>query len=273
MREPITDVGIAAFEAGALSSRPDRVVTEEPLEIRLAGEALAVVMRTPGHDLELTAGFLLAEQIIVDGDDLGTIRHCQTGDDATEGNVVDVRLTPTRASQAAALLATRKAERSTVTSASCGVCGKMTIESLGASCPAFDKAPVLNPLSILPLPDRLRAAQKIFDATGGLHGAGIFDAAGELLVAREDVGRHNAVDKCIGALLLTERLPIKNATLVVSGRTSFEIIQKALIARVQTVVAVSAPSSLAVELAKSSNMALVGFTRGQSLNVYAGELA
>lgn len=248
------------------------MVTEEPLEIRLAGEPLAVIMRTPGDDLPLTAGFLLAEQIIVHPDDLGTMRHCQTGDPETEGNVVDVRLSPARAGVAASQLAQRKAERATVTSASCGVCGKKTIESLAATCPPFPKLPTLEPALILSLPERLRAAQTVFEATGGLHAAAIFDRQGQLLVLKEDVGRHNAVDKCLGTLLLEERLPGPDAILFVSGRTSFEIVQKAIIGRIGTVASVSAPSSLAIALARAANLVLLGFVRGETFNLYTGHL-
>lgn len=247
-------------------------MTEEPLEIRLAGEPLAVVMRTPGDDLPLTAGFLLAEQIIVHSDDLGTMRHCQTGDPETEGNVVDVRLSPSRAAAAASQLAQKKAERATVTSASCGVCGKKTIESLAASCPPLPRRPSIEPTLLLSLPGRLRAAQTVFEATGGLHAAAIFDRQGALLVLKEDVGRHNAVDKCLGALLLEERMPGPESILFVSGRTSFEIVQKAIVGRIGTVASVSAPSSLAIELASAANLVLVGFVRGETFNVYSGHL-
>lgn len=272
MRDRITAVGVERWEGQAGSSRPDQVVTEEPLEIRLAGEPLAVVMRTPGDDLPLTAGFLLAEQIIVHSDDLGTMRHCQTGDPETEGNVVDVRLSPARASVAASQLAQRKAERATVTSASCGVCGKKTIESLAASCPPLPRRPTIDPALILSLPGRLRAAQTVFEATGGLHAAAIFDRQGALLVLKEDVGRHNAVDKCLGTLLLEEKTPGPESILFVSGRTSFEIVQKAIVGRIGTVASVSAPSSLAIELATAANLVLVGFVRGEAFNVYSGHL-
>lgn len=251
-------------------ARTDRVTVEEPLEIRLEGAPLAVVMRTPGDDIELAAGFLHAEGIVREADDLGTIAHCR--EPAAEGrdNIVQVRLGEGRRATAEALLAARRAERATVTSASCGVCGKRTIESLHTSAPPFASPPALD-LAVVPgLPEKLRRAQPVFDATGGLHGAAIFDGRGELLVAREDVGRHNAVDKCVGHLLLREALPVPGAILVVSGRTSFEIVQKALLARVQTIVSVSAPSSLAVELARSSRMALLGFVRDDRLTIYSG---
>lgn len=273
MRERITEVGIERYDGAAGESRVDRVATEEPLELRLAGQPLAVIMRTPGDDLALAAGFLLAEQIITHPDDLGTMRHCRTGDPETEGNVVDVQLSPARAAAASALLAQRKAERATVTSASCGVCGKKTIASLAADCPPFTDFAAIDPARLRALPDRLRAAQQVFEVTGGLHAAAVFDQAGALLCAKEDVGRHNAVDKVVGELFLKEHLPIPGALLFVSGRTSFEIIQKAVVARISTVASVSAPSSLAIELAMAHRLSLVGFVRGESLNVYAGRLA
>jgi FdhD protein len=265
------DFEVLVHRAGDGAARIDRVATEEPLEIRLDGAPLAVVMRTPGDDLELAAGFLLAEGIVREADDLETLRHCA---EATAGeNVVDARLSPARRGAAEALLAARRAERATVTSASCGVCGKRTLEALVSQAPPFEAAPRVDAARVVALPSRLRGAQAVFELTGGLHGAAVFDAAGELAVCREDIGRHNAVDKCVGHLLLRERLPLAGAILMVSGRTSFEIVQKALAARIPTVAAVSAPSSLAVELARASRMALLGFVRDGGFNLYAGELA
>jgi FdhD protein len=271
--ERIREFGVNALEKdGAHEEKTDRVAAEEPLEIRIDQIPLAVVMRTPGDDIDLSAGFLYAEEIIERADDVGTIAHCASGADPDLENVVNVRLSDGRAAAAEAMLATRKAERATITSASCGVCGKRTIESLHSSAKPFSRPPRIDPEAIRRLPDLLRSAQRVFDETGGLHAAGVFDAKGELRVVREDVGRHNAVDKCIGHLLLREALSIDGAVLFVSGRTSFEIVQKALIARIATVASVSAPSSLAIELARASNMALVGFVREGRLNVYSGEL-
>ena len=264
------DVGIAAYQDGALSSRDDVVATEEPLEIRLSGRPLAVIMRTPGDDLELAAGFLHAEGIIRHSDDLVTLRHCTSGEETDQQNIVDVVLSPARAESTEARAAEARAQRATITSASCGVCGKERIEALHVDCPPFESPPELKPDYLATLPRRLREAQEVFMATGGLHGAAVFDADGALRVAREDVGRHNAVDKCVGFLVLREQLPVRSASLVVSGRTSFEIIQKALLARIQVVAAVSAPSSLAVELARTSNMGLAGFVRDGNLNIYSG---
>ena len=255
---------------GAEDRADDAVVVEEPLEIRIDDRPLAVVMRTPGHDVELAAGLLHSEEIIGDADDVATIAHCRDGDDPDLENVVNVRLTPDRSADRAANLARAQAERSMLTTASCGVCGKRTIESLHATAAPFSSPPRLDLEQIGGYPDQMRPAQEVFDATGGLHAAAVFDASGQLLVLREDVGRHNAVDKCVGHLLLMERLPIDGAVLVVSGRSSFEMVQKALVARIQTVAAVSAPSSLAVELARDSNMGLCGFVRAGKLNVYAG---
>ena len=265
----VRDVRVIAVAGEERSTRDDQVATEEPLEIRIGGKPLAVVMRTPGDDMELAAGFLKAETIIRDADDVDTIRHCTSGADEEYENVVDVTLSEVRRGSAEALLAERMAERSTVTSASCGVCGKRTIESLHADAPPFEQRAEVDPGLLTTLPDKLRTAQEVFDKTGGLHAAGVFDTRGNLLVLREDVGRHNAVDKCVGYLLLREMLPV-NGILMVSGRTSFEIVQKALVAGIQVIAAVSAPSSLAIELAETSNITLCGFVRNGALNVYAG---
>ena len=255
---------------GAHRPRLCDVVTEEPLEIRVDGHPLAVVMRTPGDDLELAAGFLRAEGIVRNADDIALIAHCRDGDDPDLSNVVNVRLTEERRTDAGQRLAALHAERSTVTSASCGVCGKRTIESLQVDAPPFDRPIPVDPRVVTVLPERLRAAQTVFEATGGLHAAGLFDATGQGLIVREDVGRHNAVDKVIGALILREADIAPDAILMVSGRTSFEIVQKALVARIRTIAAVSAPTSLAVELSRSSRMTLMGFVRGSTFNVYSG---
>ena len=252
------------------SAQAATVVAEEPLEIRIDDVPLAVIMRTPGEDLELAAGFARAEGIIRDADDIALIAHCRDGDDPDLTNVVNIRLSEARRAAAETRLAALQAERATVTSASCGVCGKRTIESLHVYAEPFDAPVTIEPAVIAALPDRLRTEQVVFDATGGLHAAGLFGPDGTMMLAREDVGRHNAVDKVIGGLLLTER-PIPPASiLMVSGRTSFEIVQKALVARVQVIAAVSAPTSLAVELAHASRMTLMGFVRGPKFNVYSG---
>lgn len=242
----------------------DRVAHEEPLEIQLAGTSLAVVMRTPGHDVELVTGFLVTERVVESLEEVESLRHCNDapGPDA-EGNVVRVTLRPGIRPDLERL------RRNLFASSSCGVCGKATLENALASA-----APLADPLrmhaSVLTeLPERLRATQPVFDETGGLHAAGLFDAEGRLLVAREDIGRHNAVDKVVGWAARAGRLPLGGTVLLVSGRASFEIIQKALAARIPLVAAVSAPSSLAVSLAEAGGIALVGFLRGQGFNAYS----
>jgi FdhD protein len=269
--ERIRDFEIRVVSQGqGVRSKNDRIAGEEPLEIRIEGTPLAVVMRTPGDDVELAAGFLHAESIIESSDDVDTIAHCRDETDPDLTNVVNVRLSEARRKSTEAKLAAKSAERATITSASCGVCGKKTIESLHASAKPFERAPAIDVDLIRDLPRKLRSAQQVFDETGGLHAAAVFDRKGDLLVLREDIGRHNAVDKCVGHLLLSEKLPVDGAMLMVSGRTSFEIVQKALLARIPIVAAVSAPSSLAIELARESNMGLCGFVRDGNLNLYSG---
>ncbi|HBX82368.1 MAG: formate dehydrogenase accessory sulfurtransferase FdhD [Propionibacteriaceae bacterium] len=247
----------------------DVLAVEEPLEIRLGGKPLSVTMRTPGHDVELAAGFLLSEGIIRDGEDFRGAIHCGgpgTGGQANTYNVLDVTLT------AGVPLPLTDISRSFYTTSSCGVCGKASIEAI-QTISRFDVSadPVqLDADRLATFPDRLRERQVVFAKTGGLHAAGLFDAVtGALLVVREDVGRHNAVDKVIGWATLNDRLPLKGTVLQVSGRASFELVQKAVMAGIPVLAAVSAPSSLAVELAESSGLTLVGFMRGSSLNIYA----
>jgi FdhD protein len=243
----------------------DRVTIEEPLEIRVGGQTLAVTMRTPGNDIELAAGFLVAEGIVTRPDEILRIEHCrEVRSPEEEGNVVIVRTTAPAAS------AVDRARRLTLTTSSCGLCGKGSIEAVRGSFPRIGEGKPVDPDVLAALPDRLRAEQAAFRETGGLHAAGVFTAAGQVRVVREDVGRHNAVDKVIGALFLASELPLSDAILLVSGRASFEIAQKALAAGIPVVAAVSAPSSLAVDLARESNMTLVGFLRGREFNVYSG---
>ena len=259
----VREVKVIRFAAGSAEPAHDRVAHEEPLEIQLAGASLAVVMRTPGHDLELVTGFLLTERAVASLAEVESVRHCsEATDPAAEDNVVRVTLRPGSKPDLERL------RRNLFASSSCGVCGKATLENaLASAAPLDDDTRV--PASLLPaLPERLRAAQHVFAETGGLHAAGLFDAEGRLLVAREDVGRHNAVDKVIGWAARTGRVPLAGHVLVVSGRASFEIVQKALAARVPIVAAVSAPSSLAVSLAEAGGIALVGFLRGRGFNVY-----
>jgi len=257
------EVKVTRFANGDAEPTRDRVAHEEPLEIQLGATSLAVVMRTPGHDLELVTGFLVTERVVDSLADVEAVRHCsEATDPAAEDNVVRVTLRPGFEPDLERL------RRNLFASSSCGVCGKATLENALATAEPLDD-PTRVPASVLlALPEPLRSAQRVFDETGGLHAAGLFDTAGRLLVAREDVGRHNAVDKVIGWAARAGRLPLAGCVLMVSGRTSFEIVQKALAARVPIVAAVSAPSSLAVSLAEGAGMALVGFLRGRGFNVY-----
>jgi len=240
---------------------PDVAATEEPMEVRVGGEAFAVIMRTPGADRELTAGFLHAERVILSTDDLASIDR-----DVEHRNVMHVRLSEPRA---AARASDPDARRRVVTNSSCGLCGRVTIESLKVDAPPIGSEWTVSRHVIAELPDRLRRAQAVFEETGGLHAAGLFDADGVLKIATEDVGRHNAVDKVVGRMLLDGRLPLSNSILFVSGRTSYEIVQKAFLAGIPIVAAVSAPSSLAVELAEEAGITLLGFVRDSTFNVYS----
>jgi FdhD protein len=244
----------------------DCAAVEEPLEVRLHGRAFAVIMRTPGADRELAAGFLLSERVITAFDDLGTIAHCTdqpTDQTAQFANVVNVTLTD--AAQAERAWVER---RQTMTNSSCGLCGRRTIESLSTDVAPVTSAVAVDAATLAALPARLRGVQAVFDDTGGLHAAGLFDVSGGLLDSAEDVGRHNAVDKVIGRRLLADELPLGQSILFVSGRTSFEIVQKALFARIPIVASVSAPSTLAISLAADMGMTLAGFVRGEGFNVY-----
>jgi FdhD protein len=253
---------------GAMTTRPDTLAAEEPLEIRVNGRALAVTMRTPGDDLDLAHGFLLTEGVITGVADIAIARYCDSVDDSGRNtyNVLDLDLAPGVPAPVVGI------ERNFYTTSSCGVCGKASIDAVRTKTtyePGGDRTPV-RPEVLVGLPDALRAAQKVFDKTGGLHAAGLFTADGELLCVREDVGRHNAVDKVLGWALRQHRVPLAGHILMVSGRASFELVQKALMAGLPTLAAVSAPSTLAAELAEESGMTLVGFLRGTSMNVYTG---
>jgi len=250
------------------------VAVEEPLEIRLVEQgpdgtrrhSVAVTMRTPGHDFELTAGFLFSESLLSRTDDLVELSYCQ-GDDPQHYNIVEARLRP------GARFDPELLNRNFYTSSSCGVCGKASLEAVevrGCSTLAGDDIRV-DPAVIRRLPDALMEGQRVFDRTGGLHAAGLFTPDGAALTIREDVGRHNAVDKVVGAAFLAEDLPRSGHVLTVSGRTSFEIIQKALAAGIAFVVAVGAPSSLAVDLAGEFGMTLVGFAKDSGFNIYTGK--
>ena len=249
----------------------DELVVEEPLEIRVGQQSLIVVMRTPGHDFELAAGFLYTESLITSGDDIEIIAYCDEEDSKTQSsglsslqNIVNVRLT-----EELDLDAESGWQRNFHANASCGLCGKMTIESVRQQVQPLDSGFHTNQEVFYKLNDRLRKAQSVFEKTGGLHAAGLFDENGELLIIREDIGRHNAVDKVIGHALLADLVPLEQHILMVSGRASFEIVQKALFARIPIIVAVSAASTLAVDLAKEGNLTLIGFMRGQSMAVYS----
>lgn len=260
---------VARLHDGVRTERIDTLAAEEPLEIRVEGRSLAVTMRTPGADMDLAVGFLLSEGVVHAAADIAAMRYCAGTDEAGQQtyNVLDVALAPGVAPPDPSL------ERAFYTSSSCGICGKASIDAVRTSS-AFSVRE--DPLQISPellafLPDRLRAAQAVFDRTGGLHGAGLFEGTtGELLVSREDVGRHNAVDKVLGWALREGRVPLTGTLLMVSGRASFELTQKAMMAGVPVLAAVSAPSSLAIELADEAGMTLVGFLRGTSMNIYAG---
>jgi len=247
-------------------SGPDTVVVEEPLEIRVNGASLAVTMRTPGSDVELTQGFLFTEGIIGERGDIASVRYCNSVD--AEGrntyNVLDVELAP------GVSLPDTGIERNFYTTSSCGVCGKASLDAIRQRSrhrPADDTVRVKTD-TITALPASLRAAQKVFDTTGGLHAAGLFTAEGQLLAVREDVGRHNAVDKLLGWAVEQHRIPLRGTVLLVSGRASFELAQKAVMGGIPVLAAVSAPSSLAIDLANDSGLTLIGFLRGTTMNVY-----
>jgi FdhD protein len=265
-----TSTRVVAYDDGSAREVVDELATEEPLEIRLiAGKemrSLAVTMRTPGNDFELAAGFLLNEGIVAGRTDIAEISYCiDPHVDADQRyNIVNVRLA------AQALPALERLERHFTMSSACGVCGKANIEALQTRASPIDDD-VRIPLSLVAqLPEKMRRAQRVFESTGGLHAAALFDASGALLVLREDVGRHNAVDKIAGWALLNDRTPLRGCVLLVSGRASYELVQKSVVCGIPMLCAVSAPSSLAVELARAFNMTLLGFVRGSRANVYAG---
>ena len=259
-------VDVVRVAAGARERLRDVAAAEEPLEIRLHGSRFVVTMRTPGADRELAAGFLLSERLIGSGDDLAAIRHCT--DAGADGNVLDVTLAGPAAARVEAALAGRRA---VVTTSACGVCGRQSIDDLMRDVPQIVADWSMTAAAVGTLPARLRASQSVFDETGGLHAAGLFDRDGTLVGIAEDVGRHNAVDKAVGSQLLRDQFPLSDRALFVSGRTSFEIIQKAAVAGIPIVAAVSAPSSLAIDLARAANVTLLGFVRGETFNIYTGE--
>jgi FdhD protein len=247
-------------------ARPETLVVEEPLEIRVNGSPITVTMRTPGSDIELAQGFLLTEGVITRRDDVLTVRYCKGAgpDDVNTYNVLDVTLAPGVA------MPDVDVTRNFYTTSSCGVCGKASLEAvrlISRHCPGDDPSMVAAE-TLSAMPEKLRDAQKVFASTGGLHGAALFDVEGAALAVREDIGRHNAVDKVIGWALEQDRIPLTATVLLVSGRASFELTQKAVMAGIPVLAAVSAPSSLAVDLASQSGLTLVAFLRGESMNVY-----
>ena len=264
MSRPATSTAhakVVAVQEGRRQTRRDSLAVEEPMEIRVGGYSIAVTMRTPGHDFELAAGFLFAEGVIAGRADIRQIRYCA---DPQNYNVVTADLKPT------AKFDPRKLTRHVFTTSSCGVCGKATLEQVRAVMPAAIPKAAAPPAAevLCALPGKLRAEQTIFSRTGGLHAAGLFDNTGKLLLLREDVGRHNAMDKLIGALLLKDDLPARDRIVLVSGRASFELVQKAALALIPVFAAVGAPSSLAVDLARECGMVLMGFLRDNRYNIY-----
>jgi FdhD protein len=262
---------VAAYAGERVERRSDLLAAEEPLEMRVSLEqggrrvrhSVAVTMRTPGHDFALAAGFFLSEGIVAAREAIWSIAYCQ---EAEEQNVVDVLLAPGVA------FSPERFSRNVYTTSSCGVCGKTSIDLVRAVCPARPVGRERVARAVLAgLPESLRQAQPVFSHTGGLHAAGLFDASGRLLLQHEDVGRHNALDKVIGTLLLDGALPASDRVLLVSGRASFELVQKALAAGIPILAAVGAPSSLAVELASELGLTLIGFLRDGRFNVYSGE--
>ena len=264
----VTPARIVQVRGGSRSERADRLAAEEPMEIRAGGPGqrpvrVAVTMRTPGNDFELAAGFLFTEGLLGGRRDVRSVAYCDDlPEEEQRENVVTVRLT--RRFDPGSL------SRNFFSTSSCGVCGKASLEHVRVACSPLPPGPVVPNEVLTALPDRMRAAQRTFDRTGGLHAAALFDAAGVLQVLREDVGRHNAVDKVVGRSLLAGELPLAGRILMVSGRLSFEIVQKGAVAGIPLLAAVSAPSSLAVETASELGMTLVGFLRGDRFNVYAG---
>jgi FdhD protein len=265
IRRPTTSVRVRALDDGQVIERPDRLVTEEPMEIRVHGPGqqpvpLAVTMRTPGADFELAVGFCVTEGIVASPTEVASVAYCVEGGEQRY-NVVTVRLREP--------VSLDGRERNFVANASCGLCGKAALDQIEVQCRPLADGPRIAGSTVLRLPDRLRDAQQVFEVTGGLHAAALFEPAGELVALREDVGRHNALDKIVGHAALERRLPLAQNVLLVSGRVSFEIIQKAAVAGVPIVCAVSAPSSLAVQAATRLGQTVLGFVRPGRFNVYS----
>lgn len=262
-----TNASMIALEAEQRRELVDDLATEEPLEIRLAArdatQSLAVTMRTPGNDFELAAGFLFSEGLVTRRDDIAGISYCvdpAVGEEQRY-NIVTVEL-------AGAMPALERLERHFTVNSACGVCGKSSIEALHVRAKPIEDRFQISHALISELPEKMRSAQRIFASTGGLHASALFDSAGNLIALREDVGRHNALDKIIGWALLNDRLPLRESVLLVSGRASYELLQKSVTAGIAIVCAVSAPSSLAVDTARAFNVTLCGFVRATRCNVY-----
>lgn len=260
----ITEVRVLKVDtAGTSRSVDDVAVREEPLEIRVEGRSVAVVMRTPGHDEELAAGFLVSEGVVKHPRDILEVSQCPSINNK-HGNVVDVLL-------GGAVVNWDSLTRHVFSASSCGLCGKTSIESVFGQFSPVTAEWKVSPKLIASLPDKLRATQETFAKTGGLHACAVFDLEGNLIVSREDVGRHNALDKILGHVLMHDLLPLDRHVLLLSGRVSFEMIQKALAAGIPLVAAISAPSSLAIDFARESGQTLIGFLRGSTMNVYTHE--
>jgi FdhD protein len=267
IRRTVSPARILSVKGGAPVTRPDRLASEEPMEIRAAGpgqepESVAVTLRTPGNDFELAVGFLFTEGLIGSRDEVSSVAYCvDLPADEQQYNIVTVELG--RPFDGSAL------KRNFYSTSSCGICGKASIDQVHVRCARLEPGPMVAGSVVLALPEKLRAAQRIFEETGGLHAGGLFDARGTMLCIREDIGRHNAVDKLVGQGVLAGSVPFSDRVLMVSGRVSFEIVQKAGVAGIPILCAVSAPSNLAVDTAKELGMTLVGFVRGTSFNVYS----
>jgi FdhD protein len=266
LRRTVAPTRVLSVRSGTPVSRPDRLASEEPMEIRAAGpgqeaESVAVTLRTPGNDFELAVGFLYTEGLIGSREDVASVAYCAALlPEEQQYNIVTVELT--RPFDGSAL------KRNFYATSSCGICGKASIDQVRVRCGPLESGPIVAGSTVLALPAKLRAAQRIFEETGGLHASGLFDAEGNVVSVREDIGRHNAVDKLVGQSVLAGTIPLSDRVLMVSGRVSFEIVQKAAIAGVPIVCAVSAPSNLAVDTADELGMTLAGFVREDSFNVY-----
>ncbi len=274
MKSSVQNIHITKVNSNEALAKADLLAVEEPLEIRLGFGplkereqiSLSVTMRTPGHDFELVGGFLFTERIIQSIDQIESVTYCQTVKPEELDNVVRVELQPE------VQLDYKKFQRHFYTSSSCGVCGKSSIDSVKVNCGFIQSDLKVTHDFIHSLPQKLREAQHVFEHTGGLHASALFGQNGGLIIVREDVGRHNALDKVIGSMFFKNEMPLSNCVLMVSGRISFELVQKAVVAGIPIMAAIGAPSSLAVELAKETGMTLIGFVRDGGFNVYCGEI-